>query len=389
MKLLIDNTGLHSAFRTLFSDVVSETDVKGLLQLCNLIIFSNEIHLAGCEDEDVKSHTAEIINKLYSLGVGKEALFVDELDLELFKVACQNTVDISMDNSNFRIDNNKQVEQSALRPDNLNTNSLEFQQDFSVLLNPNLSDSELTDLSKTYLERKMDGVIHYMICISPKMRQGLINYCNNQKVSKNELMQLTTYLRFNLNEQIAKLKRYNYTPAVGRAELIRNDNDFILNELSNVIDNSITEYNGIQIDTPSLTKYLITTSKGSPYRMIEHALIAREKSTDLRNWLFSLTSKYNLESSSDKFNIRKEFEDIKRYLLMDLGIDKPKPFSSLEISLSYGIIPTIKLNTKELMRWIEFKKNKGKSLILTEISKNNIFEKLEIDSAEIRKYIDK
>ena len=74
---------------------------------------------------------------------------------------------------------------------------------------------------------------------------------------------------------------------------------------------------------------------------------------------------------------------------MDLGIDKPKPFSSLEISLSYGIIPTIKLNTKELMRWIEFKKNKGKSLILTEISKNNIFEKLEIDSAEIRKYIDK
>ena len=185
MKLLIDNTGLHSAFRTLFSDVVSETDVKGLLQLCNLIIFSNEIHLAGCEDEDVKSHTAEIINKLYSLGVGKEALFVDELDLELFKVACQNTVDISMDNSNFRIDNNKQVEQSALRPDNLNTNSLEFQQDFSVLLNPNLSDSELTDLSKTYLERKMDGVIHYMICISPKMRQGLINYCNNQKVSKN------------------------------------------------------------------------------------------------------------------------------------------------------------------------------------------------------------
>lgn len=388
MKLLIDNTGLHSALRVLKKEKASENDVKSLFQLCNFIIFSDEIHLAGLEDDDVKRHSKLLLDELNILGVNDSIISTDIEDMNLFKNSSISAANNSLLSSNFIINDTLKIQANSIRPDNLGHNSIELNQDFSKLLRDDLNESDLFDLSQEYLSKKMDGAVHYMISICPALRNNLMNYFKSKKVSIDEIIQITTYLRFNLNEQIAINKKFNYAPAVARAELIRSNNNFILEQISNSIDDAISTFKNQPVNTPSLTKYLISVSKHNPYALIEHSLKAREKTKTLRKWLTEISEKYDINSSSDKFDIQQEFKNITITLLRELGIDKPKPFSSLEISLSYGIIPTITLNTKELINWVKHRRAKGKALLLTEISKNNLFEELELNKNEFQNYIE-
>lgn len=386
MELLIDNTGLHSAARTIFANAEKEIDVKGLIQLSSLIIFSNRIRLAGLEDKFVKTHTAEILSNLGSLGVSQDIISIDEENSDFLKKMCKSTAE-ECANFLFTACHSPSSDFIGSHPDNLPGNSLVLKISFDNLVRKDFTEEQFLELQEGYLERKLEGATHYMFAVSETLRLALRKILVNSQRQKTKLLrQIDVFLRLHLNENIAKHRGLKFTPAIARAQLLRYNHNFIMSELSKMLDKSIEKYKSSSLEVPSLTKYLLEKGGGHPEKMIEIALNAREKAQNLRKWITKLSIKHDENSNVGKADIHYEIKELSNLLLADLGINRPTLSSGIEIGLAFGVLPQITLN-KEFFRWLEYKRKKGKLALLTEISKETLYSELEINPSDLTKYI--
>lgn len=89
MRVLIDNTGFHSAGRCLDKTGLGLIDVKGLLQFALELIFSDEILISGFESDGILGRSKVIAEKLRSKGVEQEAIQIRYYSMEDYAKACQ------------------------------------------------------------------------------------------------------------------------------------------------------------------------------------------------------------------------------------------------------------------------------------------------------------
>lgn len=383
MKTLIDHTGLHSGLNPILKETCKEIDLQGMLQLCLLIIFSDEILVDNRKEKtEVTNFTELAIDNLVNLGLEKEVFrFTNfsEVDYdELYKLGAKELAD----DVNFMFAPNMK-DLSGLYPEGLNNNFLKTQTEFARLAS-NASDAQITEIIDEWKSEKTVTLTDYLIAISPDLKSAIKYYVEqNPSLTNEELYQLNIFLRFRINELFASRKNATHTPSIARAKLIRKGENFLIQKVQSKLDNIIREIKGVGALMPSIIEYLILRSKGNIFKLLEITLELRVKAKPLREKLDDILKTSDLSSVEGKFDLDQKLDEFIKLVKFDLGVDTPKMTDVFEFTLSSWLLFDIKQG--KLLDWIKYKRNKNKISVLTEVSKFALYGNSDLNKVELKK----
>jgi hypothetical protein len=387
MNTLIDNTGLHSSFKGLKKLNNSDMDIKGLLQFCSQVIFSNKIFVDDAKEKtSVSDKTVEVLNYFKSIGVSNEIISISTLDRTEYIKLYKETSDEIADKLKFMFKPVKD-QLKGLYPDGLSKNYLERCTKFILLANDKTSRQELEEVRGEYFTNNHGELTDFLVTISTKLRFEV-----NQMISRYPHMtlaeqnQLNVLIRFYINQSVAIKIKSIYCPSVARAELVRNGENYIIKKINNILDDTYKEIKNKFPEIPSISKYLITKSNGYTGELIELSLKLREKSKPLRDYLSKISENHYELTPDDKFEIDHKIKILYKELLKDYD-RTTKLNNAVELSISSPYLFEIKGNA--IKEWYISKKHKKKISLLTEISKENIYSDIELNPNELYNYFRK
>jgi len=437
MKLWIDNTGLDSVRRCLAGHARGEFDVRGLLQLATLLVFGDKLSVNGFEMDRVAKRAKWTKTQLEKIGLDPQTLEITHPDPKKYRTACDVAArHCAMDLKLSAFDPSELVDHGQQELIALNTeelapfgdNELIFAsknmllraivrpliglntQDQYVLkgvdLEPRaaansafnslivskeeeLTKDRLQGMREHALEMKATGAIAYMFAASRKLRDAVRNLKDFDPQSAAHVYRLNGFLRYYLNVALAGTYR-QYTPAVLRAQLVKQQEYRLVDRLSNQIDVITSIRRGSRFRSPSLTTVLVSRSKGDPEALIREALELRTETNELRSWLsHRMKAKwFGWPSSedpdySDK-EVQKKGEELVRKLSdlvkQDLGLgpkEAPKLVDCIIPTIVGGILPvplgkpevTLGIGVIAFGKWAKYRWDRRKIVILTEISR--------------------
>lgn len=368
MRLWIDNTGLQSAGQCLEGKAAGDIDVKGLLQLGTLLVFSQNLLLNSVETDRVAEKSSGVVERLVHLGVDKAFIQVTG-DIDTYLMACESAADTAAADleTAFKSQNSDML---RLEPPDLPEEIRIAQTDFVRVANTPLTDAQLSSIKAKAKRNKAAGAIAYMLAHSPKLRAAVTKLIDSSgHWSDIQTYQLNAFLRYYLNDALAKQYESFYTPAVARAQLIRMSNDYVLNRLTKLTDEAVSKLRRVPIAVPALTSSLVQRSKGNPAAFIESAVELRERTKELRSELKLIADKLRKDTPEIRFEIDRDVKDLVEALEMDLGLrDKPKLLNGIDIEFVLGI-PALGVNLGQVREWSKYRARRKKIAVLTEISK--------------------
>lgn len=369
MDILIDNTSIHSAGNMLVGTKAKLIDVDSLLQLCLQIIFSNKIYLTGLDLDDIKNKSHGVIRKLESLGLPPETITFGDYDINTLVNGCKEAALVCADDLRlFGVPEKDDL--SAYGPE-LPVNFLQSETFFIDAICSNPKNINLSEIKESSLSKKANGAVDYMIADCSALREAFLYLRKRHgEISKNQLYQLTSFMRARLNQSIASSKNLIYSPSVTRARRVRLAVNFVLKELSSAVDNAlITAFSLSSLEVPTLEKYLIIKSKGVPEKMLEEALCLREKTIALRSWIKAVVQPESDLTVFKMHQIRAAMKTVSEDLYESI---KYRPATS-KLQGVLDMLPIL-LNPKEyfpgerLAAWLRYNSSKKRLAALTEIS---------------------
>lgn len=383
MELLIDHTSLHAVGRCLQKEALGEPDLAGLLQFATQLVFCNTISLSNIGSCDVINTSRNIASVLKPLGINESIFSFINLTNDTFFRASINAAEKLAVDLNYVLPNT-QLDPEKLLPTakpNLDANLL---QHVERVHNAIYSGSiELrNDLLKESENEEYLGSAAYMLAKSDSLWKVVRDIATKSDWKKNDTEHLGIYLRYYLNNELAKLaatvkgNRYEYSPAVSRARIIDKQNAYVINKLSEIVGNAAKELEPKLLGAPSVAGALILRSKGSVKGLISEALRAREKATELRKALYcklKCDTGHTECEDNDIHKLRKTISALSKLLQQDLGIEEqPKLLDAFEVQF-VGLIPIP--NFKKLVEWYTFKKKQKNIAILSEFAKTLVNDK--------------
>jgi len=375
MNSLIDNTGLHSTYRTLTSNSKGTEDIENLFQFGMNIMFCEELNLGGFEHSQVYNKTNEILDFLSGLGITNELIKVGSYDSDLFTNLCQTTATNSI-NDVLDYTPKSVLGNIGLLPSNINWDEPSGSITFDEIISEkyNLNDSQ--GIQKEFLNSKMLRAVHYMFSLNKELRNAIKKNRNLDLRNKDDIYGLHIILRYRLNEQIAKSKGLKYVPSVARSKLVTYSHMNFLQQLTEGIDKTVETKLATKLKTPSVINYLHNNAKGNPLKLIDFSLKAREKTTEIRKWLNKIGQEKDDLSINDNLLVSKEIEHLINLLKSELGIRSNDTKDSIRLTL--GIL-SITLDRKGMQTKLKRMLNRGKLSVLTEIANTGIFKDRDIN----------
>lgn len=378
MELLIDHTSLHAVGRCLQKEAMGEPDLAGLLQFATQIVFCNTISLSNVDSGGVINTSRDIASVLKPQGIDESIFSFINLTKDTFFRASINAAEKLAEDLNYVLPNT-QLDPEKLLPTakpNMDANLLQHVERVHNAISSGSIELR-NDLLKESQNKEYLGSAAYMLAKSDSLWNVVRDIAIKSDWKKNDTDHLGVYLRYYLNNELAKLATtvngdsYEYSPAVPRARIIDKYSIYVINKLSEVVGNAAKNLEPVLLGAPSVAGALVLRSKGSVKGLISEALRAREKATELRKALYcklKCDTGHTECEDADIHKLRKTISTLSKALQQDLRIiEQPKLRDAFEVQF-VGLIPIPNFN--KLIDWFIFKKNQKNITILSEFAKS-------------------
>jgi hypothetical protein len=237
MKLLIDNTGLQSSGMCLQGKPRNENDVKNLIQLGTLLVFSNELIVNSIGATSGTQESKKVINYLAKIGVEKTVIKQDG-DEKLFWLACERAAEAAsveilsiLSGAGDIYDLSTGVSTDVV-PIGYPVQDIKRTWDLFLRVGESsVSKDELLAEKEIAKSFYTSGATDYMLAHSEKLQESvrmLMKEKKGENWSIKDIFHLQVFLRAYLNDIVAKDQGACYTPSVTRAQYIRKENTVIL-----------------------------------------------------------------------------------------------------------------------------------------------------------------
>lgn len=378
MNILIDHTGLHSAYNCFEKNLDKEgsTDCKNFIQLVFEIIFCEKIHINAIKGTDISLKAEEIFEKFTSIGLEKDTFVIKYLDEIFYREICQiSAVDAT---SSVLTQNFKSVNMKSLVP-NLSSKEAEINENFHKLIINKLDEKIQKEILEYDFKTDGSAAVHYMFAYSENLRKKIYKKIKSYPDwSIENTYKLISFLRYHLTENIAKSFSLVYAPNITRAESIRESNENFFKCFSSKIlpilkPDEVTNYT---FDLPDLIIPIIVKAKYEPKAIIAEALNYRLKSKSLRKYLEVISTKFQSGKIISKKEANNEIKDIISSLKRALHLEKSTTiFECLSLKIEPNInlgIPTFGVSvfdTQNIAQWFSERIKQRKIKLFTELSK--------------------
>jgi len=272
IKLFVDNTGLHSSGLALDCAVRSESDLRDLLQLGILFVLADEVHWTSVEPDAVVRRSSEIAEKLRAIGAPRALLKTSNDQGEYNRCAAESASAVADDLSiGFELTD---LEATMLNPTQIDADLLAANPEWLQVALAYEGSIDYAALNREFRSQKSAGVTALMVTQSALLRQALRKiYAETATWTGIHAVQLDAFLRNARNHVQARRLGASYVPGVVRAELVRDRNrqivDNVAAQISREVDDIASELRGTPLPLPALAAAMVERSLGEPDGIIK------------------------------------------------------------------------------------------------------------------------
>lgn len=246
MKLWIDNTGLQSAAQCLDGRAHPnhEYDVRGLLQLATLLVYGNKVFLNGFEDDKIATRSREIVDQLRALEITEDILSINPVNEAEYALACKTAAESIAPELRESFNPDEHMVLGGEPPD-LPRGIQARQVEFVALASEPADSVRLRHVEQDALNDKAVGAVEYMLASSRNLQVEVGKMMAQHPHWKDRhSYQLNIFLRYHINDALGNQAFSKYAPAVARAELINRRNQYVIEALGDVVDQTVAELRG-------------------------------------------------------------------------------------------------------------------------------------------------
>jgi len=295
--LLIDNTSLHSAFRSIDGIAETENDVRSLLQLATQIVFSDTVQLCTYESEGVSNRTALILNTAHEMGLKNLAVLhdVSEIYHECGRAIGDEIASEWMDGQNiFAALSNVKVDEMDIAPDAVK-GLMSWKKQHNVLTKiRNISGREREEICLDAQSGKADKIVTYVSHASESLFDRLRYFQGDNIWQVSHTQFLIHLIRLRLYQELAERETLRrglyiaYSPAVIRAQIAQEYDNMLGSGLPELLmeltDDAVIAKNGfLHPKFPSVWIALIVRGRAEPKGILEEAYRLNEAMAGLRS----------------------------------------------------------------------------------------------------------
>ena len=352
MDIWIDNTGLQAGGLCLYGGARSDYDVKGLLQLSTLLIFSNSIELTGFEPDEIANRTSHFRDEMVRLGLEPTALSIKATSRADYEAACRSAsilaaADLAL---SYRRDERKLL---GLGP--LDLKRGEIKSKFATIHQMLRADGTevLREASAHALDDRSGGAVEYMLSSSSDLRCAINDIFERfEGWTEEDGWQLESRLRSYLNISLGEQSERIYAPAVSRGELIDRQNLYVLQQLEGKIRSAAMELRQESLGIPCTHVALLQKAKGSPFALLDAVFEMRLRSRPFRTDLAALAKSMQRDRHEGRFKVYREIKEIGQQLRYVLGLDPaPTLLDAFDLQFVIGL-PAPSLSTAKFYDWM-------------------------------------
>ncbi|MBM4056273.1 MAG: hypothetical protein FJ264_16710 [Planctomycetes bacterium] len=363
MRILVDNTGVHSVARCLEGAGKGEIDVLGLLQFATQLIFSDTIVVGSFELGEVIEKTNRVFDELLSIGIQSNVIEHIKITEQDWAFGCLKTAQVFAEDIESLLPTDV-GDLLATTPDFADKRIIPDGH-IHDLISHDRPDIELAEWSAKALKQRAGGMVEYCLTTCPKLWNAIRKtYVDRGGWSAKVTAYLAVLLRMYRNDFFAKEVESCYSPAVARAKLLRQTGVIVEERLSRIILDAVKKISTRKLPAPSVGTALIRDAKGDPHAILEEACKLREKAEPLRKMLRKVLQKLKEGDDEASIAFEKQMKELSDLLEIELGLKKRPEFrDALELHFVLGI-PAPSLSAKELFRldFISVEASMGSSL---------------------------
>lgn len=362
----------------MFGAAETSYDIKSFLQLGTLIVFSSRLQLGGFEAEAIADASHTFRDELVQIGLKEEALSIRATTEAEFRAACIAAARHAASDMPFGY---RQGARSlvGLSLIDLPRGAHHRGREITRLVTE-AENLDLIQIAVGAFKERSAGAVNYMLAISPGLRKRALHLiAGSPGWGDDDSFELEGYLRAVLNTELARLADATYAPAPSRAELIERENELAIELLQAKLDEVIGDKRPRAMKIPPVTGALLVRSHGDPKGFIEQALEMRELARPLREHLAELAraaAQGSLQGQEQLFN---EIDSIGEHLRIALRVKRgPDLLRAIDLDVVMGLPGDASLSTslgtvKNLVKWAEHLRMRGKLVVLTEIVRQAAF----------------
>ena len=165
MRILIDNTGVHSVGRCLEKTAKGEVDVLGSLQFAKQLIFCDTLLIGSYEHGEVTERTNRVFDVLLSIGIEHNTIERVNITEQDWVIGCLKTASDFADDIESLLPTDV-GDLLATAPD-FADKSVIPDGHIHELISQDRSDSELSERSSKALKQRASGMVEYSLTASP------------------------------------------------------------------------------------------------------------------------------------------------------------------------------------------------------------------------------
>lgn len=372
MKLLLDNTGLHSVGRCLEGKALSRDDVDGLLQVGSELVASRQIHISARESEGIRQRSEQIWLRLASAGFSPDAFELSQFNIPSFVDACREAVlcmeeDLLSPSVFVDADWESVV---AARPD-LNREEHEEFERFHDILASDTRDPGRGEIQAS-IQGGQVGSALFALSTHPKFFERLRQYARSAPTwDRAATSALVSRLRGYVYTELSRAVDALYAPAVARARQDLCENVTLRRNLDSSLASLAEELRPEPLGFPPVAATLLVRSKGEPAAFLEEARHLRDLGKPLRKIIEERTQRKDgaLKQLAIDDAVREVTDTVRKELISS---ERPQFVAAIS-ALSVVPVPGVKLDPKKFADWLRFRLSRRKVKALTEVTATAIY----------------
>lgn len=372
MHIYLDNTGLHAVYRCLEGRANDEVDVAGLLQFATQVVFCDRLTVGAYEVSEVRNRTCSLLVELQSLGIEGQIVQQCVCSPEEWVVGCMRAGQAFAEDIEQLVPD-EPFALAGTEPDfPLGTVSRDVELD--SLLSKDHTEVELADRASAALERKAAGMVEYTFAAcAPLWSAARTTYRHRGGWSKQTSDYLAVLLRLYRNRLFARDMGAEYSPAVPRARLLRQEDELLYGRLLRVLTDAAAKLRSGELPVPAVSSVLIAKAKGDPRALLREARHLRDRMGAIRQILGEFHDSATLDEVDRKLHVTRRLREVSRCIEAELGLaDAPALHGALRITFVLGL-PAIGLDVVRLAEWFRHRWMRRQTAVLTELSANAAF----------------
>jgi len=372
MRVVIDNTAVHSVGRCLEGKGKGFIDMLGLLQLATQLILCEKLTVGHYECAEVEARTDAVLDRITAAGFPSGAIERRTYTPESYSKHCLNAAaDFATDFADLLPQEPAVLEATA--PD-FGDPQIIPDVGLHQLIASDRSKAELEERAASAAERHAPGLVEYCVAGFPALWKAMRQAYKHRGEWPPEISgHLAVLLRIYANDASAHDAGAHYAPAVGRARFLRCCGNAIQARLTGLVDDTVRKLTRRPLVAPSVHLALARRAKGDPVAVLSEACALRDKAGPLRAMLADVVQRLQGGNEAGWLAFERKCIELSGLLESDLGIGAAPRFrDAIDVAFILGF-PAPSLSGKALFEWLRLRWKRKKIAVLTDLSKTAAF----------------